>query len=82
VIEVKPVTLPSEVGDEDGMLLFHDGRLIAVLSCLGELHDDLAGRWFVEARFGSPAPGLPETFVSLEEAQSRLVGPGATGAKQ
>jgi hypothetical protein len=36
----------------DGMLVFHDGWLVAVLVRLSNLHEHLAGHWFLEIGFG------------------------------
>src|SRR4051812_14028912 len=70
MIRVEPIALPSDFGDEDGVLVFRNDRLIAVLSCLGEIHGQLKGRWYIEAHFApQQAGGLPDTFSSLEEAK-------------
>lgn len=73
MIKVEPVTLPGDFGDEEGVLVFRDDRLLAVLSRLGGLHGELTGKWHIEAHFAPhQRSDLPDTFVSLEEAKVRL----------
>lgn len=48
------ITLDTGDGDARAVLVLRDGRLIAVLSHLGAMHDEMAGKWFVEALFGNP----------------------------
>jgi hypothetical protein len=61
-----------DTGDEDdrAVLVMRDGRLAAVLSRLSEMHEEMAGQWFVEALF-APAPDTqrhvftdPDAFVA------------------
>ncbi len=61
--------------DEDGILVFADGqRLVAVLTCLSDRHEDLAGHWFLEAGFRRlDGPNHP-TFADLDEAQDWISG--------
>lgn len=56
--------------DEEGMLVFTDDqRLVAVLTRLGDQHEELSGRWFLEANFGR-LDGLHHlTFADLDAAQ-------------
>ena len=56
--------------DEEGMLVFTpDQRLVAVLTCLCEHHEELSGHWFLEAGFGRlDGPDHP-TFADLDTAQ-------------
>ena len=64
---------PVRIGngsDEEGMLVF-DGqqRLMAVLTVLGDQHDEASGCWFLEAGFGRlDGPSHP-TFTDLDAAQ-------------
>lgn len=68
-IEFQPVTLDSGDYDKDAVLVFRDGRLMAVLTCLSDIHDDLEGKWFVEATFtGIPQVQSP-TFAELAEVE-------------
>jgi len=52
-LSFQPVTLDGNIPDCEATLVFRDGRLLAVLTHLSDIHDDLAGRWFVEAMFGN-----------------------------
>jgi hypothetical protein len=57
-------------GEEEGMLVFHNGRLVAVLVHLSDENEAAPGDWYLEVGFG---PGLegPDhpSFSSLDEAQ-------------
>lgn len=72
VITFEPVTLDSQFGDSEGMLALRDGRVFAVLARLGALHEDYAGRWFVEAGFTRwvTAGGI---FGSLPDFAAQIV---------
>lgn len=73
MIRVEPVSLPDQFGDDEGMLVFRDDVLLAVLSRLGDLHGDMEGRWHIEAYFaGLKDPVMPDTFESLDEAKDAL----------
>jgi len=68
----QPVTLAASNNDDEGMLVFRDGHLLGVLSRLSEIHDNLAGLWFIEALFDrGPEYHMP-TFESLEDVESWL----------
>jgi hypothetical protein len=45
------IKLDTGDGDDQAVLVLRNGRLIAVLSHLGAMHNHMAGKWFVEARF-------------------------------
>ena len=64
------VTLDTDSPDAEAVLVLRGGRLVAVLSCLSDLHDDLEGHWFVEAAFGPLPRSNAETFESLSEFES------------
>lgn len=69
-IEFRPVTLDSGDDDKDAVLVFRDGRLMAVLTCLSAIHEDLCGKWFVEATFiGVPQVQAP-IFAELTEVEA------------
>lgn len=76
-ITFEPILLDGSLGDDDGCLILRDGRLVAVVSRLGTMHDELAGRWFVEWVFGDIFdiggrifPDLPSIAAALGEAAS------------
>ena len=63
----QPVTLATNYGDAEAVLVFCESRLLAVLSRLDGFHDELAGRWFVETFYGDPNGLSADTFASPEE---------------
>ncbi len=62
----QPVQLDADYGDSACMLVFRDGRLSAVLTCLGDDYDDLAGSWYLEASFSENLSGPRRNFASLD----------------
>ena len=68
-------------GEEgEARLVFHDGRLVAVLVRLSDLHGQEAGWWFLEKGFGSFDAPFHVSFPDLQAAEawlrSRLRGGG------
>ena len=59
-------------GDDEALLVFHEGRLLAVVSRLGDQHGDAAGLWFVETVFSTITSLLHETFPDLATTEARL----------
>ena len=55
--------------DEDGLLVFAGGRLVAVLVRLSDEHGDKAGRWFLEHGFGRLDGMTYPIFDDIEVAQ-------------
>jgi hypothetical protein len=55
--------------DEDGILVFSDVGLLAVLVRLSELHGEMAGQWFLEATFGELHRSRDGLFRDLAAAQ-------------
>jgi hypothetical protein len=56
--------------DRDGVLIFHNGDLAAVLVQLTpETHDGLGGQWFLEAGFGCCVDRNAPLFESPEAAE-------------
>jgi hypothetical protein len=72
VIEFKPVKLDSGDHDNDAVLAFRDGRLMAVLTCLSDLHGEFQGQWFLEANFSAPPAPTSHKFVDLDDAEAWL----------
>ena len=58
-LSFQPVTLGLGFGDDDAVLAYHDAILVAVLSRLGDLHGESAGKWHLEATF-LPNVGLAD----------------------
>ena len=66
---VQFVRVDTGGADEDGCLVFRDGKLAAALVRLSEQHGDMAGRWFLEHGFGGlDGPWYP-LFDSLDAAK-------------
>ena len=71
--------------DEAGCLVFADGKLVAVLVQLSEMHESMAGKWFVEHGFGPLERVEAGIFDDLDaaerwvEASCASAVPGAAG---
>jgi hypothetical protein len=60
--------------DEEGLLVYADDRLVAVLVHLSEENEIAPGDWYLEAGFGSRLDGpYHPTFASLAAAQDWIV---------
>ena len=73
-LHLQPIRIAG--ADGEGVLVFSEEKLVAVLSRLSDLHDGDAGQWFLEAGFGELDQHKPELFVDLDAAQdwiSRLI---------
>jgi hypothetical protein len=55
--------------DEEGMLVFDEQRLVAVLSHLGQQYGGVSGHWYLEAGFGQLDGIAHPTFADLNVAQ-------------
>ena len=66
------VTLDADSPDREALLVFRDGRLLAVLSHLSDIHPDLQGQWFVEAMFGNVPPRRPQVFETPDRFEEWL----------
>ncbi|MGK2911322.1 MAG: hypothetical protein ACSLE1_16200 [Sphingobium sp.] len=71
-IEFKPVTLDSGDYDNEAMLAFRDGKLLAILTCLSALHGDKEGQWFLETKFADPPEPTSRIFMDLHDAEAWL----------
>jgi hypothetical protein len=65
----QPVQVAVGGDDEEGCLIFADDRLAAVLVRLSRLHEELAGRWYLEAGFGRLEGPVKPTFGDLGAAR-------------
>ena len=68
---LQPVRVATGL-DEDGMLVFAEDRLVAVLVQLSDAHEDLgvAGHWFLESGYGFRWARGKAVFPDLEAAQA------------
>ncbi|HEX8382095.1 MAG TPA: hypothetical protein VF592_01835 [Sphingomonas sp.] len=60
--------------DCDARLVFRGDRLAAIISQLGDLHNGLTERWFVEAVFEDVPMPKPGPFSALAEIEA-WIGP-------
>ena len=59
----------ADGNDTEALLVFHEGRLAAVLVHLSHDHEEVAGKWFLEVGFGRLTTVNPPVFADLDEAQ-------------
>lgn len=76
------ITLDTGGSDDQAVLVLRHGRLVAVLSYLSAMHDEMAGKWFVEAMFGTPPFKPRHMFTSPEEFVAWLQEEGLRDADQ
>lgn len=69
---LQPVRVATGVADEDGCLVFENGRLVAVLVRLSDEHENLSGKWFLEHGFGRLDGPTHPTFENIDAAQDWL----------
>lgn len=74
------ITLDTGDGDDEGVLVLQDNRLVAVLSHLGAMHGDIAGQWFVEAMFGNQLLKPRHTFADPKDFVAWLEVEGCSSA--
>lgn len=68
-IVFQPVHVDTGSDDEEGQLVFANGRLVAVLVRLNSsVHGADRGSWFCEAGFGPCDPPAKQPFATPEEA--------------
>jgi hypothetical protein len=75
-VELKEIQIASDY-DHDGRLILIDGRLVAVMVRLSELHEQLAGRWYLETGYGvlkNERPSFLDLDSAVEWIQCRLTG--------
>ena len=68
MLRVEPASIAGS--DADGVLVFSEAGLVAILSRLSELHEDAAGQWFLEAGFGDLDRHKHGLFPDLDTAQN------------
>lgn len=73
MIEFQPVKVATGSADEEGRLVFHDGKLIAVLVRLDDAnHGPALGQWSLEAGFNGVDSVKPPLFANLTAAERWL----------
>jgi hypothetical protein len=76
IVEFQPVVLASEFDEGSALLAYRDGKLIAVVSRLGESYDELSGRWCIEACFDGSCPASWQTFDDIGAVEAWIVTAG------
>lgn len=66
-LRLQPIVIAAR--DGDGVLVFSEAGLVAVLSRLSDLHEDAAGQWFMEAGFGELEHQKHAAFPDLNTAE-------------
>ena len=65
----QPILIDTRSRDEEGTLVFWDGKLVALLICLAdECHGELRGHWFPEVLLGALSRRRPGLFESKTAA--------------
>ena len=84
-VRLQPVLVETGTRDEEGRLVFVDGRLVAVLVLLSEAHEDVAGHWFLEHAFGRlhahltfPGLGAATAWIDEQCRRTDLAGRGGS----
>lgn len=73
MIEFQPVKVATGSADEEGRLVFHEGKLIAVLVRLDDAnHGPALGQWSLEAGFNGVDSVKPPLFANLTAAERWL----------
>jgi hypothetical protein len=72
---VKLQLQPTRVAamDTDGLLVFSDAGLAAVLVRLSDVHGEASGQWFLEAGFGALDRHQRPIFPDIDAAQNWIV---------
>ncbi|HEX8483746.1 hypothetical protein [Sphingomonas sp.] len=66
-VSFQDITLDTGGTDERAVLVMRNGRLTAILSRLGQMHEELAGQWFVETMFGASPNSQQHVFANPDE---------------
>jgi len=68
ILTLQPVRV--DAGEEgEGLLVFAEGWLVAVLVRLADIHEEAAGYWFLEKGFGKLDRPDPPVFSDLATAE-------------
>ncbi|HXH16603.1 MAG TPA: hypothetical protein VNJ10_10795 [Sphingomonas sp.] len=71
-VSFQEILLDVGTGDDQGLLVLREGRLVAVLSRLGPMHGELCGTWFVESMFRGTSPIIKQTFADPDDFSAWL----------
>lgn len=74
MMEFQPIKVATGSADEEGRLVLHDGKLIAVLVRLDDPnHGPALGQWSLEAGFNGVDSPKPPLFANLAAAERWLI---------
>ena len=73
-LTLQPIDVETCSDDHDGQMVLADGKLVAVLIRLSDLHNAEGGMWYLEAGFGRLSGRAPHPFVTLDAAQDWISG--------
>ncbi|GLK54568.1 hypothetical protein JOD31_001735 [Methylopila capsulata] len=69
-MEFREIKVATDSADEDGRLVLHDGRLVAVIVRLDDpSHGPAKGQWSLEAGFNGVESTKPPLFANLQAAE-------------
>lgn len=69
-MEFQPIKVATGSADEEGRLVLHDGRLVAVIVRLDDPnHGPAVGQWSLEAGFNGVDSAKPPMFANLQAAE-------------
>lgn len=71
-LSFQPVALDGNYGDDEGVLVFRGGALLAVASRLGPDHGAATGRWFIEKSFGAASDMPLDPFEDRDALEAWL----------
>ena len=70
-IDRQDISVDTQSEDEQGCLLFSEGKLVAVLVRLANhVHGADHGAWYLEAGFGRCATMMPPVFPTMDDAEA------------
>lgn len=74
-IDRQSVSVDTHSADEQGCLLFAQGKLVAVFVRLAnDIHGRDRGSWYLEAGFGRCAAMAPPLFANMDDAEAWVRG--------
>jgi hypothetical protein len=69
-MDFKPIKVATGSADDEGRLVMHEGKLIAVLVRLDDPgHGPAIGQWSLEAGFNGVDSAKPPLFANLQAAE-------------
>ena len=69
-LHLQSVQLATGSEDSESHLVFADGLLVAILVHLSDMHEEEAGKWYLEVGFGPRWGREHPSFADLDAAQA------------